>query len=75
MENMALWGRKQNPQIGSHQPTPTGLRPQHSEWGGTEGGDAQQHEIQAAALKQTESDARVKQTRTRRHSVVRQEDP
>jgi hypothetical protein len=57
-------------------PTPTGLRPQHPERGGTEGGNAQQHETQAAAQEQTESEARAPQRMytspqaQHRHSVV-----
>jgi hypothetical protein len=46
-------------------PTPMGLRPQHPGWGGTEGGNAQQHETQAAAQEMTESDAQAhKRTHT-----------
>jgi hypothetical protein len=47
-------------------PTPTGLRPQHPERGGTGGGNGQQHatqaaahETQAAAHEQKEGDARA----------------
>jgi hypothetical protein len=40
-------------------PTPRGLRPQHPKRGGTRGGNSQQHVVQAAAGKQTESDARA----------------
>jgi hypothetical protein len=62
---------KQKPNRGPR-PTPTGLRPQHPERGGTEVGNAQQHETQAAAREQTESDARApKRTHTSPQSVVR----
>jgi hypothetical protein len=49
--------RKKKPNRGPR-PTPTGLRPQHPRRGGTEGGNDQQHETQAAAQELTESDAR-----------------
>jgi hypothetical protein len=39
--------------------TPTGLRPQHPGQGGTEGGNAQQHETQVAAQELTESDSKT----------------
>jgi hypothetical protein len=39
--------------------TSTGLRLQHPERGGTEGGNALQHETQAVAQEQTESDVRA----------------